>query len=171
MPERDEQGKFLPGNALAWRKGESGNPEGQGGAWSVTRWLSFFLDDAPLERRGRPFTTQELMDVATDPEETPAKVLAARQILLAMEDPQRWVLDKDRNAKVGGYDPEPGRAFDRVLDRVEGKSVQRVEKRVTLDRSPAEIKARILSLLESNPGLIDILRNKGIALPGNTDEE
>ena len=99
-----------------WQPGQSGNPAGRarGGAY-ISEWLNALLI---VDGDGRPrYTKADLERIVADDDAAPAMVIAARRILSAM---------RDGKLPRGGADPEPGRDFDRIADRIEGKPPQAV---------------------------------------------
>ncbi|MCH8153447.1 MAG: hypothetical protein IH830_13870 [Planctomycetes bacterium] len=99
-----------------WKPGQSGNPAGRarGGAY-ISEWLNALLI---VDGDGRPrYTKADLERIVADDDAAPAMVIAARRILSAM---------RDGKLPRGGADPEPGRDFDRIADRIEGKPPQAV---------------------------------------------
>ncbi len=99
-----------------WQPGQSGNPAGRarGGAY-ISEWLNALLI---VDEDGRPrYTKADLERIVTDDDAAPAMVIAARRILSAM---------RDGKLPRGGADPEPGRDFDRIADRIEGKPAQAI---------------------------------------------
>ncbi len=109
-------GKGCVANLTPWQPGQSGNPAGRarGGAY-ISEWLNTLLI---VDEHGTPnYTQADLKEIVEDDNAAPAKVIAARRILSAM---------KDGKLPRGGADPEPGRDFDRIADRIEGKPPQAV---------------------------------------------
>ena len=109
-------GKGCVANFTPWRPGQSGNPTGRarGGAY-ISEWLNTLLI---VDEHGTPnYTQADLKEIVEDDNAAPAKIIAARRILSAM---------KDGKLPRGGADPEPGRDFDRIADRIEGRPTQAV---------------------------------------------
>ncbi len=126
-----------------WQPGQSGNPAGraQGGAY-ISECLSALLivrDD------GTPkYTKADIERIAEDLQSAPAMVIAARRIISAM---------KDGKLPRGGADPEPGRDFDRIADRIEGKPTITIRQEEP-QRPPAEIMAQIRAFEAEHPELL-----------------
>ena len=103
-----------------WRPGTSGNPSGtRTGSWSVREHM--------LEMLGTEKTRSDLEVLLQDPNVPIAKHIAARRLVNAASSGRRFVVGKDGVTKPGALDPECGRDADRVLDRVDGKAVQKIE--------------------------------------------
>ncbi len=134
-----------------WQPGQSGNPAGRarGGAY-ISEWLNTLLI---VDEHGTPnFTQADLKEIVADDNAAPAKVIAARRIISAM---------KDGKLPRGGADPEPGRDFDRIADRIEGKPAQAVHvtnedqttiRVVLLDRTESPTHQRLAGPARSDPG-------------------
>ncbi len=109
-------GKGCVANLTPWKPGQSGNPAGRArGSVYISECLNALLivdgDDRPR------YTKADLERIVADDDAAPAMVIAARRILSAM---------RDGKLPRGGADPEPGRDFDRIADRIEGKPPQAV---------------------------------------------
>ncbi|MEE9211410.1 MAG: hypothetical protein V3U29_02030 [Phycisphaeraceae bacterium] len=129
-----------------WQPGQSGNPAGRarGGAY-ISEWLNALLI---VDGDGRPrYTKADLERIVTDDNAAPAMVIAARRILSAM---------RDGKLPRGGADPEPGRDFDRIADRIEGKPTITIRQEEP-QRLPAEIMDEYVALLDQHPDLFDDL--------------
>ena len=115
---------------------------------------------------GRPqYELKDLERIVTDPRESPAKILAARRILSASRDNQRFIKDKHGNVYPAGSDTEPGRDFERIADRIDGKPTIRVEHDHGVERTPEEIKKQLSVLIEDNPQLQAIMKMRvGVGL-------
>ncbi len=127
-----------------WRPGQSGNPAGRarGGAY-ISEWLNTLLI---VDEHGTPnYSQADLKEIVADDNAAPAKVIAARRILSAM---------KDGKLPRGGADPEPGRDFDRIADRIEGKPTQHIIAEAPPCRTPDEILAEIRALEAAHPELL-----------------
>ncbi len=131
-------------NLRPWQPGQSGNPAGRarGGAY-ISEWLNTLLI---VDEHGTPnFTQADLKEIVADDNAAPAKVIAARRILSAM---------KDGKLPRGGADPEPGRDFDRIADRIEGKPAQHIMVEAPPQRTPEEILEEIRALEAAHPELL-----------------
>ncbi|MCH8344707.1 MAG: hypothetical protein IH983_12060 [Planctomycetes bacterium] len=106
----------------------------RGGAY-ISEWLNALLI---VDGDGRPKCTKaDLERIVADDDAAPAMVIAARRILSAM---------KDGKLPRGGSDPEPGRDFERIADRLEGKPAQHVkvtQHAPSLDSLEAELRAMV----------------------------
>lgn len=135
----------------------------QRGGLYVSEWINLYLS-------GR-YTRDDLEEIAEHSEQ-PAQVIAAQQVLMAMKDPARFVLTKRGDPVPTTADTEPGRAFDRIMDRVIGKPVASVHiTRDDRDRDMAELQGELEQLVSAFPMLEAALRNV-LALPRpleNTD--
>ena len=115
---RDELGRWLPGHtpegARPFRPGQVGNPTGKPkGVTYPGNWIRGLMDR----------TRAELQAIVDDPACVASKVIAARQVLDAMD----------------SNDPRlRGAAAERVLDRTEGRPTQYVETKETDTRSVEE---------------------------------
>ena len=127
-----------------WQPGQSGNPAGRarGGAY-ISECLNALLI---VDEDGRPrHTKSDLERIVTDDDAAPAMVIAARRILSAM---------KDGKLPRGGADPEPGRDFDRIADRTEGKPTVTIKHEAPPQRTPDEIMAQIREFEAAHPELL-----------------
>jgi hypothetical protein len=108
------------------------------------------------------YTVAELEEVVKDPTQPPSRILAARRVLSACRDGRRYVKDKHGNVFEAGSDPEPGRDFDRIVDRMEGKPVARIEHESGPNRSMDQIRSELLRLVDKNPQLVAMLQMKSM---------
>jgi hypothetical protein len=106
------------------------------------------------------FSQAQLQKIVSDPSEPPSRVLAARRILSACRDGTRYVKDKHGNVFPAGSDPEPGRDFDRICDRLEGKPMVRVEHESGPQRSAQQVQQELLRLVAKHPQLLGMLGQK-----------
>jgi hypothetical protein len=129
-----------------WKPGQSGNPRGRRkGEASVTEWINAFM---VVSEDGRPnYTEADLERICNDPNEGLAKKIAAHRLLGAAKDGDRFAVDRRGKVYPAGTDPEPGRDFDRICDRTEGKPIQSVRVERVEDRDPEVILAEIRALL------------------------
>ena len=135
-------------NLTPWRPGQSGNPAGRarGGAY-ISEWLNTLLI---VDEHGTPnYTQADLKEIVADDNAAPAKVIAARRILSAM---------KDGKLPRGGADPKPGRDFDRIADRIEGKPAQHIMVEAPPQRTLEQIEAEMEAMLLANPELVELLQ-------------
>lgn len=119
-----------------WKPGQAGNPRGRkrGGAY-VSEWLNAFLI---TDETGKPkYNLKKLAKIAAKGT-APAMVMAAQRILTACRNPI------GENGKI---DPEPGRAMEGIMSRLEGKPNQSVTVEHIPDRSLAEVEAHLSHLL------------------------
>ena len=127
-----------------WQPGQSGNPAGRArsGAY-ISECLNALLI---MDRDGRPkHTKADLERIVADDDAAPAMVIAARRILSAM---------RDGKLPRGGADPEPGRDFDRIADRIDGKPAQHIMVEAPPQRTPDEILAEIRAFEAEHPELL-----------------
>ena len=119
-----------------WQPGQSGNPAGRArGSVYISECLNALLI---VGHDGTPkYTKADIERIAEDLQSAPAMVIAARRVLSAM---------RDGKLPRGGADPEPGRDFDRIADRIEGKPAQAVH--VTSEESTT-IRVVLLDRTES----------------------
>ena len=106
------------------------------------------------------YSQAELSRIVSDPDEPASRVLAARRILSACRDGTRYVKDKHGNVFPAGSDPEPGRDFDRICDRLEGKPMVRVEHESGPQRTQAQVQQELLRLVAKHPQLLGMLAQK-----------
>jgi hypothetical protein len=92
-----------------------------------------------------------------DADAPPLLRAAARQLAIAGSDARRWTVAKDGTRTLAGLDPEVGRAFDRLADRIEGKPTQSMTIERREARTPAECAAALSALLAAHPRLADAL--------------
>jgi hypothetical protein len=118
--------------------------------------LHIGVDGAPR------YTVAELEEVVKDPTQPPSRILAAWRVLSACRDGRRYVKDKHGNVFEAGSDPEPGRDFDRIVDRMEGKPVARIEHESGPNRSMDQIRSELLRLVDKNPQLVAMLQMKSM---------
>jgi hypothetical protein len=83
-------------------------------------------------------------------------------VLSACRDGRRYVKDKHGNVFEAGSDPEPGRDFDRIVDRMEGKPVARIEHESGPNRSMDQIRSELLRLVDKHPQLVAMLQMKSL---------
>lgn len=119
-----------------WKPGQSGNPAGRSkGAIYVSDWLNSFLAH---DEKGRPAYSVRRLQRIAEKDTSAAKRMAAQRILVACRDPRRL---------NGTLDPEPGRAMDSILARLEGKPRQTVTIERQPERSLAQIEEHLRQLL------------------------
>ncbi|HBF52395.1 MAG TPA: hypothetical protein DDW72_00550 [Afipia sp.] len=129
--------------------------------------LQYLNDLLWVGESGKPsYTTEDLEAIVRNPKAPPSKMLAARRILSACRDPTRYVKDKHGNVFPAGSDPEPGRDFDRIVDRLEGKPTVRIEHEDGPRRSENEVRTELLKLVTKHPELMSIMQNR---IVGDTD--
>lgn len=106
---------------------------------------------------GKLREARDCWKVATDKQAPPLIRAAARQLVVAGSDARRYTVGKDGERRLVGLDPECGRAFDRIADRLDGKPVQSVHVHRTSQRTPAESIAALEALMARNPALASML--------------
>ena len=137
----------------AWRAGESGNSAGRtAGAAFVSEWINSLLAEAP---DGEPKYTRKEIERIAKRDTSPARVMAAREILCAMGPRERYVKDKHGKVYQTGTDPEPGRAFDRTCNRLDGKPKATMEIQRKPEQSLGEIEDQLVGVLRAQPALLD----------------
>ncbi len=110
---------------------------------------------------GKPrFTVDDLEKICQDPEQSPATLIAARRVLSACRDPRRYVKDKHGNVFAAGSDSEPGRDFDRIVDRLEGKPTVTVEHKGSAERTAEQVRSELAGLVARHPELMSIFQMK-----------
>ena len=145
-------------NLIHRKKGEVGPPNGPSGRQYVGHMLNHLLH---VRTDGSPtYEIKDLEKIVIDPRESPAKIVAARRILSAARDNQRFIKDKHGNIYAAGSDTEPGRDFERLADRIDGKPTIRVEHDHGTERTPEEIRKQLAVLIEDNPQLQAIMKMK-----------
>jgi len=158
-------------NLKPFKKGEapespakfvSGHPQGRR---SVLQSLNDLLMVHP--NGDAAYSVEALEKIVSDPNQPPARILAARRVLSACRDGTRYVKDKHGNVFPAGSDPEPGRDFDRIVDRLEGKPTVRIEHEDGPRRTESEVKTELLRLVAKHPELMSIMQNR-ILEDGNT---
>ena len=128
--ERDSHGRVIGGDLskdTQFQPGISGNPGGRPSAGAaVKEWVNA-LHNHPISY---------LKSIIRDKGSPVNKIMAARRLLNATLD----------DAKATGK-LDPGRDFDRVCDRTDGKPLQRVEAKIEHVQSVKEIRDRLLGKL------------------------
>ena len=153
-----------------WKSGQAGNPYGRkpGVVWVSEHVSSLLAENADGSPR---YTKADLEQIVGDEKESPARIIAARWVLTCMLDGRRWVVDRDGKLKPAALDPEPGRAIERLTDRLEGKP----EVRVTQTHHRAEVVdlgavyRELFQLLDEHPALADVVKSQ-VALPAPATE-
>lgn len=154
--EKEERRKRGLANLRMWSPGESGNPDGRvkGGAY-VNEWINALLICGP---NGHRYTVDEIQAIAESGESAPAAKMAARRVLSAMRDGTKWGEDAETGEFYPmGTDPEPGRDFDRIMDRLGGKPAQSIQVNQTIERKQTEIESEIGAMLTAEPALLAYL--------------
>ena len=131
-----------------WQPGQSGNPAGRarGGAY-ISECLNALLI---VDGDGRPrHTKADLERIVADDDAAPAMVIAARRILSAM---------RDGKLPRGGADPEPGRDFDRIADRTEGKPTVTIKQEAPPALTPEEAIAKLRAFEAAHPEFMQQLQ-------------
>ena len=145
-------------NLIHRKKGEAVVNLGPRGKQYVGVMVNHLLH---IRSDGKPqYELKDLEKIVTNPRESPAKILAARRILSASRDNQRFIKDKHGNIYPAGSDTEPGRDFERIADRIDGKPTIRVEHDHGVERTPEEIRKQLAALIEDNPQLQAIMKMK-----------
>lgn len=147
-----------------WKPGQSGNPRGRTTAGAaVGDWLNILCD---VHDDGRPkYIRADIEAIVDDPNEAPAKVIAARQILHAMDSGEKFVRDRSGKLYPAGIDVNVGNAFDRVCDRTEGKPVARIHVQHHKAPDPAAMIAELRAALADLPPELRATVDVGRLLP------
>lgn len=88
----------------------------------------------------------------------PLRVMMMREVLTACRPRERTAIDRHGVAYPAGTDPEPGRALERIIDRLEGKPTARLEVQRVSGRAPADIIASIADLIRTDPALAALVK-------------
>lgn len=102
-------------------------------------------------------STKEARRCMIDADAPPLLRAAARLLAIAGSDARRWNVARDGTRTLAGLDPEVGRAFDRLADRIEGKPTQSLTVERRTERTPAECAAALAALLAAHPHLADAI--------------
>ena len=81
------------------------------------------------------------------------KAMLAREVLCAVSPRERWAIDRKGKAYPAGTDPEPGKALERILDRLTGKPRQTVKIEAEPVRSVVDISVDIAAMMVATPSL------------------
>lgn len=137
---RDHLGRWLPGHtpdgATPFQPGESGNP---GGMPSAGRILSAHLNAIAGAFEAGRLSADDLAKIAKE-DPNGNRRIAARRFLNATRP------DEDATGKL-----DPGKDFDRICDRTDGKPTQKSEVTVTHADAAAEVRARLLGKRGKTP--------------------
>jgi hypothetical protein len=95
--------------------------------------------------------------ICDDPAAPPMVRSCARLWLVAGLDPVRYRLARDGTKVEALIDPEVGRAWERIADRLDGRPTQTVHVHRTQERSPIEIASAMSALLARHPELARML--------------
>jgi hypothetical protein len=106
----------------------------------------------------------DLGDMVNDPNIPISSALAARLILTALSPSEI----QNEQGRVMRHDPVPTRAIAEIMDRIEGKAVQRQELHVTRDRDPSEAMAQLAALIAKYPQLASPCGDDALARVGTT---
>jgi hypothetical protein len=143
--------KSLENLAPPFKPGESGNPGGSRRAGdTVLAHINALVADESL-------TEDKLKQLADAPNTGIARRMAARRILSALRDGEKWAIDRSGNAYPAGSDGEPGKDFDRIMDRTVGKPIQSVQHIQAAPRTIEQAMADLEKLLDANPDLHKLL--------------
>lgn len=146
-------------NLRKFKPGESGNPKGRkiGGEYAQEALNRFMTHD---NETGLPLFTHDELEFIAKHSASDAERMAANRILVASRDPMKWVKDKNGKLHSAGIDPEPGKAFDAILDRLVGRPLNKIEKTVEVVERPSEIEQKIAKLLAHHPQVRSLLQRK-----------
>ena len=174
MTAREIARKKSLANLRSYEPGQSGNPEGRrrGGEY-VNECINRFLiiDD---DGNGPLFTHDDLVFIAKY-STAEAERIAANRILLAGTDPRKYVIDGKGMKHHAGTDPEPGKAFDQIMDRLTGKPLNKIEKKIEVVLRPSEIENKLAILFANHPQVRALLQQQYEVvdmqtLPGENEE-
>lgn len=108
---------------------------------------------------GTPVTCRQRLRAIAEAYGLPLAVtMAANTLWLASAKPVRYTLTKQGLRIATGYDSAPLKAWDSIVDRLEGKAVQRIAVKVQHTREPAAIRAELLSLASTDAKFASELR-------------
>ncbi len=79
--------------------------------------------------------------------------LWAREVLCAGSPRERWAIDRKGKSYPAGTDPEPGKAFERLLDRLAGKPRQTVKIESEPVRAAVDIRVDIAAMMVADPSM------------------
>lgn len=119
-------------------------------------------------------TTRDSLQQMIDGRGThPLRVALAREVLAATAERQRYAIDRSGTAYAAGLDAEPGRALARIMDRLEGTPLRRLEiERTERPRTAADVVADIGRLLQRVPALAAVVRlRQAYAAPPGADAD
>jgi hypothetical protein len=128
--DRDPQtGQFTIGNKIGHRfqPGESGNP---GGNRTAGAWVAEHLNALVSACERGNLTAQDITRIRNDESESWARRTAAKLLLNALSE------DEQAQGKL-----DPGKDLDRIMDRTQGRAVQRAEVHIDTPRAPDDLLA------------------------------
>lgn len=154
--ERREKRARSMANLRMFAPGQSGNPAGRkpGGAFveeALSSLLSVNADGSPH------YSEEEIRAMAMDANTPPAWKAAAHRVLLVIRDPSKFIKDRRGNVRYAGADPECGKAFAQIMDRLVGKPVQTVHATHQTIKSPEQIHAEIVAMLSKSPAMVRLM--------------
>lgn len=147
-----------------WKPGQSGNGVGRrrGGA-SISEWINAFLEVHP--DTGKPAYSMVKLKRIAERDRAPARRAAAVEVLTATACRLKYAIDRHGDAYLTGSDPEPGRALERIMDRLEGKPRQtvRIERESTAEQLTLA-SARLQQLLTDPrlPALVELAKRSQV---------
>ena len=144
-------GMVNPADRLVSYRFKPGNPGRPKGCDSPSQFLRGILSGE--------CTRESLEALVAGSRTHPLRVAFARELLASCADRQRYAIDRGGKACAAGLDPEPGRALARIVDRLEGTAIRRVDLvRTEGARSVSDVVADIGRLLERVPALAAVVR-------------
>lgn len=100
---------------------------------------------------GTPVTCRQRLRAIAEAYGLPLAVtMAANMLWLASAKPVRYTVTKQGLRVASGFDAAPLKAWDSIVDRLEGKAVQRIAVKVQHTREPAAIRAELLQLASTD---------------------
>lgn len=141
-------------NLKPWQRGQSGGGRRASGAYVKEAVNAMMI----VDENGARYSLDQIRQIAESPESGPAYVMAAWRILTACRDPAKWVIDEEGETYYAGSDPEPGRAFEQIADRLEGKPATTLHvTRTDAAAHPDDLRRELLQHMISRPGLVRFL--------------
>ena len=152
MVTEDQKANGYPNLA---RFGTGFDPRRHVGAPSLGRQITSYMNELGSEDvdGNAKYTKSDLKAIIKDQKSSHPKVVAAQELL---------------RARVEGYDkidriPKAADSIDRIMDRTDGKPVQRVEVAQVDARDPEQLRVELMDLIEQFPEVRKGLESLGIS--------